>query len=338
MTTILTAQIPTAPKPPVAKKEPKVTNIHGQTLTDNYFWLRDKANPEVKAYLEAENAYTDAIMAPTKDLQETLYKEMIGHIKETDMGVPYKQGDYYYFARTEAGKQYPIYSRKKGIDGAEEVILDQNKLAEGQKFMNVGAMTVSDDSNLFAYSTDNTGFRQYTLQIKNLKTGEIYPERVLKVGSVAWAADNKTVFYTVEEEKTKRQYRLYRHTLGTPVETDVVVYEDPDERFDVGVSRTRSREYLIVESSSHTTSESRYLRADKPAGDWTVIAPRIQDQEYDVDQHGDRFYIRTNDKGRNFRLVSAPIANPGRDNWTEIMPHRPDVKLTGMNFFQDFYV
>ena len=218
MTTILTsAQIPTAAKPPVAKKHPRVTKIHGQTLTDDYFWLRDKPNPDVKAYLEAENEYTSAMMKPTLPLQEVLYKEMLGHIKETDIGVPYKDGDYYYYARTEQGKQYPIFCRKQGQDGAEQIILDQNKLAEGERFMNVGLQRMSDDGNLLAYTTDNTGFRQYTLYVKNLKTGELFKEKMSMVGSVAWAADNKTLFYTVEEEKTKRQYQVYRHTLGTPV-------------------------------------------------------------------------------------------------------------------------
>ena len=338
MTTILVSQVPTTPKPPVAKKEPKVTNIHGQTLTDNYFWLRDKPNPDVKAYLEAENAYTDAIMAPTAQLQETLYKEMVGHIKETDIGVPFKDGDYFYYSRTEAGKQYAIHCRKKGQDGAEQIILDVNQLAEGQKFMSVAVMTVSDNGDLLAYTTDNTGFRQYTLQVKNLKTGEIYPERMLKVGSVAWAADNKTIFYTVEEEKTKRQYRMYRHVLGTPAEKDVVVYEDPDERFDLGVFRTRSHEYLVMESGSHTTSEARFVSANQPEGEWKVIAPRVQDQEYYVDHHGDQFLIRANDKGRNFRLVSAPVSNPTRENWKEMMPHRADVMLADVDCFQDFYV
>ncbi len=343
MTTILTsAQTPAnlePAKPPGAKKVPKTTNIHGQTLTDNYFWLRDKPNPDVKAYLEQENAYTDSLMKPTAELQESLYKEMVGHIKETDMGVPYKEGDYFYYGRTEQGKQYPIYCRKKGsTEGAEEVILDQNKLAEGEKFMSVSAMHVSDDGNLLAYATDNTGFRQYTLAIKNLKTGEVYPERMLKVGSVAWAADNKTIFYTVEEEQTKRQYRVYRHVIGTAVEKDVVVYEDPDERFNVGVYRTRSHDYLIVQSGSHTTSEAQYLRADQPEGKWTVIAPRIHDQEYEVEHHGDQFYIRVNDTGRNFRLVSAPVANPGREQWKEVIAHRPDVMLENMDAFQDFYV
>lgn len=339
MTTILTsAQVPGTAKPPVAKKQPKVTKIHDVTLTDDYFWLRDKPNPDVKTYLEAENEYTSAVMKPTLPLQEALYKEMLGHIKETDMGVPYKEGDFYYYARTEQGKQYPIFCRKQGKDGSEQIILDQNKLAENERFMNVGLQRVSDDSNLLAYTTDNTGFRQYTLYIKNLKTGELYKEKMFRVGSVAWAGDNKTLFYTVEDEKTKRQYRVYRHVLGTPASKDVVVYEDPDERFNVHVYRTRSQAYLIVQTGSHTTSESRYLKADDPNGQWTVIALRMQDQEYDVDHRGDLFYIRANDAGRNFRLVTAPVGNPGRENWKELIAHRPDVMLTDIEIFQDFYI
>jgi oligopeptidase B len=339
MTTILTsAQVPTVVKPPTAKKQPKVTNIHGQALTDNYSWLRDKPNPDVKAYLEAENEYTSAVMKPTLSLQEALYKEMLGHIKETDVGVPYKEGDFYYYARTEQGKQYPIFCRKPGLSGAEQIVLDQNQLAEGERFMNVGLQRVSDDNNLLAYTTDNTGFRQYTLYIKDLNTGELFKEKMHNVGSVAWAADNKTLFYTVEEEKTKRQYRLYRHTLGTPASKDVIVYEDPDERFNVHVYRTRSRDFLIVQTGSHTTSESRYLAANDPAGSWSLIAPRVQDQEYDVDHRGDQFYIRTNDTGRNFRLVAAPVSKPGREIWKEVIAHRPDVMLTDIELFQEFYV
>jgi oligopeptidase B len=339
MTTILlSAQVPTVIKPPVAKKQPKITNIHGQTLTDDYFWLRDKPNPDVKAYLEAENAYTDAAMKPTLPLQEALYKEMLGHIKETDIGVPYKEGNFHYYARTEQGKQYPIFCRKQTLDGQEQVILDQNQLAEGERFMNVGLQSVSDDGNLLAYTTDNTGFRQFTLSIKNLKTGELYPEKVLRVGSVAWAADNKTLFYTVEEEQTKRQYRVYRHLAGQSPAKDVVVYEDPDERFNVYVSRTRSQAYLIIQTASHTTSESRYLAANQPTGEWRVIAPRVQDQEYDVDHRGDQFFIRANDTGRNFRLVAAPVAKPGRENWKEVITHRGEVMLTDIEIFQDFYV
>jgi oligopeptidase B len=343
MTTLITsAQNPAGaetPRPPVAKKVPKTNVVHDVDISDSYFWLRDKLNPEVKAYLDAENTYTEAMMKHTVALQGQLYDEMLSHIKETDTGVPYKEGKYFYYSRTEQGKQYPIYCRKKEFTEApEQIILDQNKLAEGEKFMNVGLQRVSDDGSLLAYTTDNTGFRQYTLQIKNLGTGEVYPERMLKVGSVAWAADNKTIFYSVEEEQTKRQYRVYRHALGTPVSADVVVYEDPDERFNVEVYRTLSHEYLIVQSGSHTTTEARFLCADQPGGEWKVIAPRVQDQEYEVDHHGDEFLIRTNDKGRNFRLVTAPVTTPGRDTWKEVIPHRADVMLTSVEAFADFYV
>ncbi len=339
MTTILTsAQVPGTAKPPMAKKQPKITKIHGLTMADDYFWLRDKPNPDVKSYLEAENEYTSAVMKPTLPLQEALYKEMLGHIKETDIGVPYKEGPFYYYARTEQGKQYPIFCRKQGKDGAEQIILDQNKLAENERFMNVGLQRVSDDGNLLAYTTDNTGFRQYTLYIKDLRTGELYREKMFRAGSVAWAADNKTLFYTVEEEETKRQYRVYRHVLGTPASKDEIVYEDPDERFNVHVYRTRSRGYLIVQTGSHTTSESRFLKADDSTGQWTVVAPRVQDQEYDVDHRDELFYIRANDTGRNFRLVTAPVSQPGREHWKEVIAHRSDVMLTELEIFQDFYI
>src|SRR6202158_1710243 len=204
------------PAPPVAKKAPKSTEIHGQKLVDNYYWLRDKKNPEVRAYLEAENAFTDAVMKPTEGLQKKLYDEMLGRIKETDIEVPYKEGDYFYYSRTEAGKQYQIHCRKKGgMDAPEEVVLDVNEMAKGQKFMSLGAYNVSDDGNLLAYTTDNTGFRQYTLAVKDLRTGKLLPDHAERVGSVAWANDNKTIFYTVEDPTSKRQFQLYRHTAGT---------------------------------------------------------------------------------------------------------------------------
>jgi oligopeptidase B len=331
-------------QPPVAQKTPKTDVVHGETRIDDYFWLRDKDNPEVARYLEAENAYADALMSETSTLQEQLYREMVSHIKETDIGVPYREGDYFYYARTETGKQYPIFCRKRGTGevikegAAEEVILDQNVLAEGQKFMSLGGMSVSENGNLLAYSTDNTGFREYTLCVKNLDTGELFPERMEKTGSFAWGADNRTLFYTAEEESTKRHYRVYRHELGTNPANDVVVYEDPDERFNVGVELTRSREFLLIESGSHTTSEWRYLSADQPQGGWSVIAPRVQDQEYQVDHHGDQFFIRVNDTGRNFRLVTAPAHSPGRETWKELIPHRADVMLAGMELFADFFV
>src|SRR5947207_1662877 len=322
--------------PRVAKVVAKSDVVHGETRTDNYFWLRDKPNPDVAAYLEAENAYADAVMKPTEPLQQALYKELLGHIKETDLTVPFRQGDYFYYSRTEAGKQYPIWCRKKGsVDAPEQVILDINALAAGQPFMALGVFEVSDDGNLLAYSTDNTGFRQYVLHVKDLSSGELLPERIEKTGSVAWAADNSTVFYTVEDA-AKRQYRLYRHKLRSSA--DDLIYEEKDERFNVGVARTRSKAFLLLQAASHTTSEWRYLAADHPGDEWKIVAARRQDHEYDVDHHGSDFYIRTNDKGRNFRLVSTPVDDPSEKNWKEVVPYRPNVMLADMDFFANYYV
>ncbi|HWW92855.1 MAG TPA: S9 family peptidase [Vicinamibacteria bacterium] len=334
---ILDLSAPAVPAPPVAPKAPKVDVLHGDRRVDDYFWLRDKTNPAVAAYLQAENAYTDAVMKPTAALREALYKEMLARIKETDESVPYRKGGYWYYSRTEQGKQYPIHCRRKGSREAPEAItLDLNQLAEGQKFMALGSYAVSDDASLLAYSTDNTGFRQYTLQVKDLRTGEVGPLRAERTGSVAWCADNKTLFYTVEEESTKRQYRLYRHRLGTSAHD--LVYEEGDEAFSVSVHRTRSLRYLILSVSSHTTSEARYLPADEPGGDWRLIAPRLPDEEYDIDHHGDLFYIRTNDRGRNFRLVSASVGSPSREHWREVVPHRSEVMLEGVDVFRDHYI
>jgi oligopeptidase B len=327
-----------SPAPPTAKRVPNVTEVNGHKLVDNYYWLRDKANPEVKAYLESENAYTDAVMKPTEALQKQLYGEMLGRIKETDVDVPYKKGGYFYYSRTEAGKQYPIRCRKKGtMDAPEEVLLDVNELAKGQIFMALGEFEVSDDGNLLAYTTDNTGFRQYTLAVKDLRTGKALPDHAERVGSVAWANDNKTFFYTVEDEMTKRQYRLYRHTAGT-TGADTLVYEEKDERFTIQVAKSRSKAYIFLILASHTTSEARYIPADQPTAEWKVMEPRKQDVEYYPDHNGDFFYLRVNDTGRNFRLVKAPVADPRRSNWQEVVPQRPDVMLREIDFFKNYYV
>jgi oligopeptidase B len=326
------------PVPPTAKRVPNVTEVNGHKLVDNYYWLRDKANPEVKAYLESENAYTDAVMKPTEPLQKQLYDEMLGRIKETDVEVPYKKGDYFYYTRTEAGKQYPIRCRRKGsMDAPEEVLLDVNELAKGQIFMALGEFEVSDDGNLLAYSTDNTGFRQYVLAVKDLRTGKTLPDHAERVGSVAWANDNKTFFFTIEDEKTKRQYRMYRHTAGTSG-ADTLVYEEKDERFNVNVGKSRSKGYIFLVSASHTTSEARYVPADQATAEWKVIEPRKQDVEYYPEHNGDFFYLRANDTGRNFRLVKAPVADPRRANWQEVVPERPDVMLRDLDFFKNYYV
>src|SRR6202521_219756 len=326
------------PAPPVAKKAPKTTEINGRTMVDNYYWLRDKKNPEVKAYLEAENAYTEAVMKPTEGLQKKLYDEMLSRIKETDVEVPYKEGDYFYYSRTEAGKQYQIHCRKKGgMDAPEEVVLDVNEMAKGQKFMSLGAYNVSDDGNLVAYTTDNTGFRQYTLAVKDLRTGKMLPDHAERVGSVVWANDNKTIFYSVEDDTTKRQYQVYRHTAGTSG-SDKLDYEEKDEKFDVYAGKTRSKAYILLFSASHTTSEVRYIPAGEPAAEWKVMQPRKQDVEYYPDHNGNFFYIRVNDTGRNFRLVKAPVADPRSQNWQEVVPHRANVMLDDTDFFKNYYV
>lgn len=326
-----------SPTPPVAKKVHTENHVNGGDLVDDYRWLREKSNPEVVQYLEAENAYTDAFLKPTEGLQKKLYDEMVSHIKETDVNVPWQLGGYFYYSRWEAGKQYPIAARKKGsLTAPEQVILDVNELAKGEQFMALGESEVSDDANLLAYTTDNTGFRQYRLHVRDMRTGKDLTDTAEKVGSIAWANDNQTLFYTVEDP-AKRQYQLYRHKLGAESKNDDLIYEEKDERFEVSVRKTRSGKYLMLESGSHTTSEVRYLEADRPSSEWSLIAPRRQDVEYYADHLGDRFYIRTNDLGRNFRLVSAPIKSPGSDHWKEVIPLRKNVMLEGFEPFQDFY-
>jgi oligopeptidase B len=333
------AQLPggwPAPHPPVAPRRAHLDTVHGIARSDDYFWLRDRGDPAVISYLEAENAYADSMLAPLAGLRDTLYREMLGRIRQTDLSVPYRNGDYLYYSRTEEGKQYPVYCRRRGsMDAPEEVLLDLNEMARGRIFMALGAYQVSDDGNLLAYSIDTTGFRQYALHVKDLRTGQVLPDRAFRTGSVAWAADNRTLYYTVEDS-AKRQYRLYRHALGG--REDSLIYQETDERFTVGVYRTRSRAYLLMYLGSHTTSEVWYLPAGDPAARWRVVSPRRHERDYDVDHHGDRFYIRVNDTGRNFRLVTAPLADPSEPSWREIVPHRSDVMLTGTDFFAGHYV
>jgi len=263
------------PLPPVARREPLTHSLHGQTLHDDYAWLRNKDSEEVTTYLKAENAYAEAWMAPTKPLQETLYREMLSHIKETDESYPYHYAGYYYYSRTVEGSQYTIYCRRKGsMEAAEEIILDGNELAKGHPFMALGAFAISEDQNLLAYSVDHTGFRQYTLHIKDLRTSETLPDTAERVGSIVWANDNTTLFYSVEDEETKRQHRLYRHTLGQPQAADTLVFEEPDERFNLGAGKTRDLKFILLEIGSHTTSESHYIPASNPAAAWTLIEPR----------------------------------------------------------------
>ncbi len=325
--------------PPVARKEAKETHIHGITLVDDYAWLRDKESPEVTAYLNAENDYAEAYMEPLANLREKLYAEMLGHMKQTDQSAPYRDGHWWYWSRTEEGKQYATYCRRADHpDAPEEVVLDGNLLAEGQPFMAIGAMDISDDGRWLAYSVDFTGFRQYTLFLKDLATGDTLPGTVERVGSVVWAADDQSLFYTVEDEEQKRQFQLWRHSLGTGHAADILIFTEPDERFNLAAGRTRDGKYLVLEAASHTTSESRFLHANNPTGRWTLVEPRKDDHEYSIDHREGLFYIRTNDQGRNFRLVTTPVATPGQEHWTQLITHRPDVMLEEIDLFRTFFV
>jgi len=329
--------------PPVARREPHATHLHGQTLHDDYAWLAHKDAPEVIDYLKAENAYTASAMQGTEGLQAELYKEMLSHIVETDESVPYPDHGFLYFSRTLEGSQYPIHCRRAANpDGPEEILLDVNQLAIGQAYMAVGGMSISPSGDLLAYSTDNTGFRQYTLRIRNLRTGHDLPDTAERVGSFTWAADSVTLFFTTEDEQTKRQDKLFRHTLGehTLVNADTahLVFEEKDERFNVGVGRTRDRKYLLIESGSHTTNEWRFLPTEHPLADLTLIAPRLDDQEYYPDHRDGLFFIRTNDTSRNFRLVVAPITAPDRPHWRELYKGESEVPLEDFDLFQTFLV
>ena len=320
--------------PPIAKTDPKIDTLHGETRTDPYFWMREKSNPEVIAYLDAENAYTDAVLTLTQQLQETLYAEMKGRIQETDLSVPYKYGDYFYYSRTEEGKQYPVRCRKLGsLDAQEEITLDLNALAEGNPYLGLGAYEVSDDGKLLAFSTDITGFRQYTLQVKNLQTGEMLPDRVENTVSVDWAADNETLFYTIEDD-AKRPSRLYRHTLGTAADT--LIYEETDAMFLLNAGRSRSKAYLFVTSESSDTTEVRYLASDTPNAVPALLRPREDGHRYYADHHGDTFFVRTDKDAKNFRIVSAPLTAP--NDWTEFIAHNPAITREDMDFFRNHAV
>ena len=298
---------------------------------DPYHWLREKESAAVRAHLEAENAYTKAVMAPTAPIQETLYKEMLARIQETDMEVPYRDGAFDYYARTEAGKDYPILCRRKALPpAAEQIILDMNAMAQGHDFFALGAYEVSPDGRLLAFSTDITGFREYTLQVKALSANEVLPLRIEKTRSVAWANDSQTLFYVLEDE-AKRAFRLYRHRLGETAHE--LLYEETDERFSVGIDQSRSRGWLVLTAHSATTSEVRIVPADRPDADLTLVSPRRQDHEYYLDHHGDQFWIVTNDRGRNFRLVTTPVHNPREAHWAELIAHRDDVMLEGVELF-----
>ncbi len=339
--TVIIAQIDM--KPPVAKKETKITKINGYELKDDYFWLRSskdakgKVRPEVEEYLTAENNYTEAVMKPTADLQKTLYDEMYRRIKQTDTSVPYRLGDYFYYTRTEEGKQYPKYFRSLKANGDDEkLIFDLNEMAKNLKYFAIGSFDVSDDGNLLAFSTDKTGYRQYTLQIMDLRTGRVLPDKIERVTSIEWAGDNKTLFFVTEDDVTKRSDKFWRHTIATN-KTDLV-FEEKDELYDIGVSRSRDKKMLFLTSFAKTMREIRYAPAESANAAWKIVLPRERDHEYAVDYDDGKFFITTNRNAKNFRVVSAPVDNPTEKNWTEFIAPNPKIKIEDVSFFKDFAV
>ncbi|QDQ29373.1 S9 family peptidase [Chitinimonas arctica] len=331
-----------AVEPPVAARQPKKLTMHGETRVDDYFWLRNKRSPATIAYLQAENAYAESLTAPLKPFENKLFEEMKARIKEDDSSVPYKLAGFYYYSRFEIGQQYPILCRKPiAADGsweasAEQVLLDVNALARGKRFMEIGEFEISPDGKLLAYSTDSSGFRQYQLRIKDLASGKLLPFKRERVTSVAWAMDNATVFFSTEDQQTKRSNQLWRHKLGDAA--DRLVHEEKDERFGLDVHLSRSEGYLFEQVGSHTSTEIRYLKADAPNDKWRVLARRRTDIQYSAEHRDDAFYLRINDTGRNYRLVKVPVADPARQNWTELLPERADVMLESTDLFKHFMV
>ncbi|HYF40478.1 MAG TPA: S9 family peptidase [Gemmatimonadales bacterium] len=331
-TTNLRSEVST---PPVARTVPRIEVVHGETRLDPYYWLRDKNDPDVIAYLEAENRHTESVMRHTQALQERLYQEMRARIKETDLSVPERVDDYQYYSRTEAGGQYPIYCRKPETVGAgEEILLDQNSLASAHSYFKVGAVEISPDHQFLAYSVDTSGAEDFTVYVKDLRTGALLAESISGASSrMAWANDSRTLFYATLDE-ARRPCRLHRHVLGTNPSEDVLVYHETDASFYLDISRTRSRKYLILDLSSHSTSEVRFVSADDPTGPFRVVQPRSTGIEYSVTHHGDRFFITTNEGAPNFRLVEAPVESPSREHWSPVLPYRPEVKLDGTDAFE----
>ncbi len=335
-----TSSMPTA-KIPIAAKKPVVLEKHGDRRTDDYFWLNDRDNPEVIEYLNQENAYYEAMTSHTKSFQNDLFEEMKSRVKEDDESVPYLYNGYYYLTRFETGKDYPIYSRKKGsLSAPEEILFDCNEMARGHEFFQLGGFSISPDNTLASFSTDTIGRRIYTIGVKNLQTGEILPEMIKNVtGSSVWANDNQTFFYTRKDQTTLRPDKVYRHRLGQEVSTDPLVYHETDDTFDVSISKEKSRKYIVIGSSSTMTTEFRILPADQPEGEFKVFQKRVRGLEYNMSHFGDHFYIVTNkDKATNFKLMKTPENATSKEHWVDLIPHRPDVLLEDIEIFRNFLV
>ena len=333
---LATATAAEPPLPPVARKEPVTLEKFGDRRVDEYAWLRGKDKPEVLAHLKAENAYAEAATGHLAGFREKLYQEMLARIQETDESVPYLYRGWWYYAREVEGLQYPIYCRRPGsMQAPEEVMLDVNELARGRAYTGVDFWEVSPDGAYLAYGADFTGYREYTLHVKDLRSGELLPDRLERVSDVAWAADSRTLLY-VQENAAKRPDRLFRHVLGQA--KDALVWEEKDELFNLGVGATRSHEWIVATAASKDTSEVRVIPAFQPAAPARVVARRRTGHEYYLDHHGGEFWIRTNDKGKNFRLVRAPLADPSPRNWRQVLPHRKAVMLEAFDLFKGFWV
>lgn len=321
-------------EPPRAERIPKVVEIHGDRRVDDYYWLREKSNPKVSAYLKAENEYAEAMMASTADLQEKLHEEFISRLQETDQSAPYRHGEYFYYTRADEGNDYTLHCRKKGsLKAPEELLLDENDLAEDEDFFALGAFEVSPNHQRLAFSLDTSGAERYTLHFKDLKTGELFDEEIEDTfETVAWAADNETCFYVTLDDAS-RPSKVYRHKLGDDPAKDVLIYSEPDKAFFVGVSNTNSRAFVLMDIESNTTREVRFLPADKPLGEFTLVEPRRKQIQYLVEHHGERFFILTNDGATNFKLVETPTKSPGKEHWRDVIPHRPDIKLEALAAF-----
>jgi oligopeptidase B len=333
------AQPAVKPQPPVARAAPMTLTLHGHDRTDNYQWLREKENPEVIQYLEAENAYTEVMMKHTEGLQSKLYEEIKSRVKQTDLTVPTRKDDYLYYTRTIEGKNYPLHCRRKGsLEGAEEILLDVNELAEGKKYCSVAAVRPSPDHKLLAFAEDYEGDETYSLRVKDLATGALRPDAIEGIDAAAeWGNDNRTLFY-LTLDSTRRAYKLFRHTLGDPAEKDAELYHEADDTFGLGLSKSRSRKFIVLDHRSTLTREVHVIDADQPAGSLALIEPRKRGHEYDIEHHGDRFFIVTNDQAKNFRLMETPVASPGQAHWKEVIPHRASVKLDDVQAFADHLV
>ena len=325
--------------PPLAMQKTDTLSIHGDIRLDDYFWLRERENPEVISYLEAENAYVDSVMAPLAGFQDSLFQEMKSRIKEDDSSLPYQLDDYFYYSRYEVGGEYPIYCRRKGsMEAEEEIIANGNELGKDKSFFSFFP-DVSPNHQLMAIISDTVGRRLYDVTFKDLSSGTMLTDVIKSTtGNIVWANDNKTIFYSKQDPQTLRSNQIFKHILGTPQEKDELIFEETDETFYVYVNKTKSKKYILISSGSTLSDEVRVLDADQPDGNFQVVQPRESDLLYNVDHYGNKFYIRTNLNAKNFKLVEASVANPSKEQWQDVIPHREDVLFENFEIFEKFLV